>query len=370
MLGRIIYHRGRYHCQGCGKTHYFLDEEFELSRSKASKRFAKSITGLAVFMPFAEVKKQLYTLLNITISATFIEQTTVRIGEKLWLDAEKISQRPYEITDKETDVDTLYIEADGAMVPIIGDNGIEYKENKLGIVFNDRDIVQKTKKDGKIERKIIHKQFASSLGDGVENFKKILFSTAVQKGYYSSKTVVFLSDGAAWLAKCRDEYFPKSIRILDWYHAVEHLWHTAFQLYGDRDTVACDSWVNPLKELLWEGKVEEVISIINDEILSKKGNQKPLIELRGYYTSNQDAMKYKEYRENGWCIGSGSIESANKYIITQRLKQSGMKWKKENANAMIWARGKYCENNWDEFWKTMKLADYLDKKSPLNKKAA
>lgn len=370
MVGKIIYCRGRYNCQKCGETYYYTDEEYGLSRSKARKRLAKSITGLAVFMPFAEVKKQLFHLLTIKVSTTFIEQITVRIGEKIWLDAEKISNRPYTIKNKETDVETLYIEADGAMVPLIGDAGLEYRENKLGIIFNNKDITKKMKKNGMIERKIIRKKVVSSLADGVDRFKKMLFAASVEKGYYSAKTVVFLSDGASWLAKCKDEYFPRAIRILDWYHAVEHLWDTAYKLLGDQNEEACKIWVNPLKDLLWDGKVKKVISILNTEILSRKSKQQPLIELRGYYVSNQDAMKYNEYRENGWCIGSGSIESANKYIVSQRLKQSGMKWIKENANAVIWARGKYFENCWDDFWEKMKLSDYLDRESIFKKKAA
>jgi hypothetical protein len=37
-------------------------------------------------------------------------------------------------------------------------------------------------------------------------------------------------------------------------------------------------------------------------------------------------MRYKEFRDKGYFIGSGSIESANKYLVLKRLKQSGMKW--------------------------------------------
>lgn len=40
------------------------------------------------------------------------------------------------------------------------------------------------------------------------------------------------------------------------------------------------------------------------------------------------------YRQNGWYIGRCAIESANKYIIAQRLKLSGMQWTLHNADAM------------------------------------
>ena len=64
------------------------------------------------------------------------------------------------------------------------------------------------------------------------------------------------------------------------------------------------------------------------------------------------------------------VESANKYIMNQRLKQSGMKWIRLRANAIIWARCKYYENDWDEFWEHMKLAEYLNEVPTVDEIAA
>jgi hypothetical protein len=50
-----------------------------------------------------------------------------------------------------------------------------------------------------------------------------------------NKFIVFISDGAAWLAKCRQEHFPNASQILDWYHAVEHLWETSRKLSGENN---------------------------------------------------------------------------------------------------------------------------------------
>jgi hypothetical protein len=298
--------------------------------------------------------------LLLQLSTTFLEQVAVRIGNVIFKNNEKKSQRPYMIEKKEEDVDILYIEGDGSMVPLTGEGCVEYRENKLGIVFNNKDIIRKINKKGKESIEIIRKKLVSSLAQGVEPFKKLLYAAAIEKGYFNAKTVIFLSDGASWLSKLKDEYFPKAVKILDWYHAVEHLWTTAKALFGEKDDETCRSWVRPLEDLLWEGKVNNVIELIDKEIFDRKRNQKPLIELRGYYHSNRECMKYDEYRNNGWFIGSGPVESANKYIVNQRLKQSGMKWVRLRANAIIWARCKYYENDWDVFWEHMKLADYLD----------
>ena len=97
---------------------------------------------------------------------------------------------------------------------------------------------------------------------------------------------------------------------------------------------------------------------------TSKKKQTLLYELRGYYVSNRNHMRYDEYRNKGWYIGSGSIESANKYIIAQRLKQSGMIWSKNSANALIWTRCKYFEGEWDAFWNSIKIAEFLN--NPYN----
>jgi hypothetical protein len=344
----------------CGIDYYPLDKELSISRSKASKRLAKVCTQTSVFTPFEHGRNLIKEMTGISVSVTLLEQIVGRIGNKLHKEAENKGRHPYAIKDKEKDVKTLYIEADGAMVPILGENGREYKENKLGIVFNDKDMIKKACKNGEEYTVIKQKKFISSLGDGVDPFKKMLYAAAIEKGYHKAKQVIFICDGASWLAKCKEEFFPNAVQILDWYHAVEHLWSTAHAIFGENNVKECTEWVVPLKEDLWKGKCNQVIKFLEKSALVNKRRSTQLLELRGYFVSNRNHMKYNEYRKNGWYIGSGSIESANKYIITQRLKLTGMQWNKLVADAMIWARCKYFENDWDRFWDIMTLSDYLN----------
>lgn len=314
-------------------------------------------------MPFKDAKKLCKEFLLLSLSVTLMKQVATRIGAQLHREYEAKGNRPDAIENKEIDVDTLYIEGDGAMVPVILDKKREYKENKLGIVFNNKDIIVKNKKNGDTYAEIHKKKMVSSIAEGVEPFKKMLHAAAIEKGLNNAKNVIFLSDGATWLGKCKEEYFSNAFQILDWYHGVEHLWDTAHQLFGEKNKNKCQEWVEPLEELLWEGKVSIVIKRLENMALNCKDYKKkqtPLFELRGYYESNRNNMKYNEYREKGWYIGSCAIESANKYIVSQRLKLSGMQWTIHNADAMIWARCKYFENEWDEFWDKMNLSDYLN----------
>lgn len=62
-------------------------------------------------------------------------------------------------------------------------------------------------------------------------------------------------------------------------------------------------------------------------------------------------MDYPTYQANGWPSGSGSIESACRHVIKDRLDGSGMRWSKAGSDALCRLRAlKLSESGgWDEF---------------------
>lgn len=353
-------HRTYYRCEHCNISVYPDDEVLEISRSIVSKGYAKICSQMIIAMPFEQVSHLLYNIYGFEVSETCLKDISNNIGTKLYKEAEQRGKLPFRGMKEKVRCDILYVHADGSMVPTISENCIEYKENKLGLLYTDRDIVYKKTRSGKERVTINNKRFVNSIGEGVEPFKKLLYSCAVDKGCHSAKKVIVLTDGATWLKKMKDEYFPYALHILDWYHVVDHLWATAHALYGEDNHEQCKQWVTPLKDLLWKGKVEKVIAILSEEGLKAKKYQTALIQLRGYFVSNKDCMSYNEYRKKGYFIGSGAVESANKYIVADRMKRSGMRWSLQHANALIWLRCKYYEDQWDEFWENLKLPEYMN----------
>jgi hypothetical protein len=309
-------------------------------------------------VPFKHSVKIIKDLLRIDISETLLQKVIHKVGDRLYKNMKNKKEEEIEVGKNALDIDLLYIQADGSMVPISKAEKIEYKENKLGVVFTNKDITEKKGKNGETRVEIKDKRFVSSLGKGVDEFKDMLSKTAIEKGSDHSNNVVFLCDGAVWLNNFKNDYYPEAIRILDWYHAVDHLWGTAHKIYG-QDSVKCEEWIKPLKDKLWEGKVEDVIKYLTKLAMESK-TQTPIWELRNYYENNKDAMMYNEYRDAGYYIGSGTIESANKYLVANRLKQAGMRWSIDGANSMIWLRSKYFEDQWDDFWEQMRLPEYLN----------
>ena len=68
-----------------------------------------------------------------------------------------------------------------------------------------------------------------------------------------------------------------------------------------------------------------------------------------YYTHNEKRMDYAHFRQQGYLIGSGTIESACKQIAAARLKCSGARWTLAGVIATAKARAAWLSKTWDSF---------------------
>ena len=138
---------------------------------------------------------------NIEISYITVKNVTEYIGnllfQKLLDNADNIwnNRANIEINNKKDKL-ILYIESDGAAVNtrIEDENGSTWKENKLAILFSDKNIYKRKNK----ANMITHKDFVSYLGN-VDTFRRLLFAKAVELKYWEYENIVFISDGATWL---------------------------------------------------------------------------------------------------------------------------------------------------------------------------
>jgi hypothetical protein len=69
-----------------------------------------------------------------------------------------------------------------------------------------------------------------------------------------------------------------------------------------------------------------------------------------YLEKRADQMDYPSFQAAGWPIGSGSVESANKLVVQERMKGPGMHWAEANVNPMLALRNAICNDRWDEVW--------------------
>lgn len=326
-----------------------------MENTTLTKGLTKAIVSIFAYAPAEHASKLLFDLVRVFVSDFNIKRIAGNIGEQLKLNEES----PFTLSEfsnlklGNNNPEVAYIQVDGGMVPIKGEKAREYKENKLGLVFTDKDIEQIRTKSNKNRVVIKNKKFVASLGEGVEPFRKLLSKAAILKKATFAKTLVVLGDGADWIRNLQEKSFPQAIRILDWYHAVEHLWSAARQIFGENQAAKCKQWVKLYETQLWNGEVDRLLSNLQKEAYKYKGDATPFWKLYNYYYKNKKAMNYVEYRRKGLFIGSGCVESAHKYITTARLKQAGMQWTIRNAIGLIWVRCLIFEGRWDQFWENL-----------------
>src|SRR5215472_15888318 len=87
-----------------------------------------------------------------------------------------------------------------------------------------------------------------------------------------------------------------------------------------------------------------------DRLPSELAQQEEIRVELNYLLKRKTMMQYREFRRDGWPIGSGMVESANKNIVEARLKGTGMHWERKNVNPMLALRNAVCNGRWREMW--------------------
>ena len=95
-----------------------------------------------------------------------------------------------------------------------------------------------------------------------------------------------------------------------------------------------------------------------------------------YFENNVYRMDYDRYRQHGFQIGSGAMESLHRTAAQLRLKLPGARWLESTSQAIFNLRMLQLSGRWSEFWNQRDLTEILirsfaqDKKRKLTDKAA
>ena len=175
----------------------------------------------------------------------------------------------------------------------------------------------------------------------MSEFKKHLFSCALKNGYGQYEKTVMISDRATWIRNMREELFPDVQQILDYYHLCENVNNFAKHLFGVEPS-QYKEWADRICTLLKESQNKEVLAEL-------KHIKKPVlcsVDLYGYIQNNTANIDYASYIKDGLFIGSGAVESGNKSVLHQRLKQADMRWNPQTAQYLLTLITKYKSQLW------------------------
>jgi hypothetical protein len=140
-------------------------------------------------------------------------------------------------------------------------------------------------------------------------------------------------DGASWIWKHVQSLFPHARQVLDYYHCTEYLHKVAKAQYGS--SMQALEWVEATMTRLYVGKVGWVLGGLKRMQATSDEAEKAIANCWDYLADHRDRTHYRQFRRGGYPLGSGGIESSNKFICHVRLKRSGAWWYEINSNQML-----------------------------------
>ena len=230
--------------------------------------------------------------------------------------------------------DKLVVSNDGAYISLRGKVWAEVKTMAVGEV-QEKKIGSKQRPQQEV--KLSNLSYFSRMIDA-ETFSELVTGELNQRRFFQAKAVGAVQDGAEWIQSLLAVIGADAVRILDFYHAGQYLNEIA-QLVLSAGT--------PLREKWWEEQLHE---------LKHYGPEKVLVEVNRllqahplgedfekkvkYLQKREEMMQYPTFQQQGWPIGSGSVESANVGVVQARLKGRGMRFRTHQCQSSA------CVTSW------------------------
>jgi hypothetical protein len=139
-------------------------------------------------------------------------------------------------------------------------------------------------------------------------------------------------------------------RVVDFYHTAERIWVMAAALFG-KGKPRYWTWARQRLRIL-KNKPRGAKRVLHSAAAlaaRRKLGKTRLEEFRKaykYIRKRTKWMRYSDYKKCHIPLGSGITEAACKTIFTQRLKLSGMRWKKAGAQQILTLRTILLSHTW------------------------
>ena len=145
------------------------------------------------------------------------------------------------------------------------------------------------------------------------------------------------------------ETLPPETEVIDFWHACEHL-QTA------SDHAVAPGWFEKYREILRHdprgvAKVIRALRHLRDAAAApdRAETEREL----AFFRKHRHRMRYHALKEEGIAIGSGVVEAANKTLVTQRMKRSGMRWRIVGGQAVPTFRALIKSGRFERAWKAL-----------------
>lgn len=334
--GKLKVERAHYVCCFCKFSSYPLDDKLGIVSGEEQGCIREKLTMLGTIVAYNQAPQVCKTLLGSEEHAAVLRRLLLKEADRIPETEGKELQT--------TGEDTLYLEIDGHLCPTreprvdAEDKG--FREAKVVMAFRANDAAQVSKDRVEILDQLIEGKICSA-----DDFRSVVADIHRRSNAANAKALVVLADGAKWIWNIADELMPEAVQILDFSHLKSYLYKAAGLIYFTGSDLI-KPWVKQQEDLLFEDKVSDVLNNIRQYLdLSPQ-----LATILQYLENNQSRIRYGYFRQRGFYIGSGAVESAGKRLAQGRIKGSGMHWNICDLNKVINMRCRFFENSWDSMW--------------------
>jgi hypothetical protein len=270
-----------------------------------------------------------------------------------------------EVIDGEQAALPLVIAADGVTVPFRPQVGTAkgkrvFQEVKIAVLSR---LQTQAKGTGRTVTRLVHRRVVAVLGE-IGIFQSHLCLEAARQNIEDAAQVVWLSDGAKGFWALFEACFASvAVGILDFYHAAQHLWQAA-QAYQDGNPArSASQWFERMRHQLRHGYVHRVLKelkwLSSQQSTASEASKQELTKVYHYLNDHWEHVQYHQFKQMGLPIGSGMVESACKWLITQRFKGTGMIWSEAGFKALLALRVAWVNQRFDPLFSQQPLSPSL-----------
>lgn len=329
LHGDVEVERSYYRCDDCGHGYIPWDNEQGLTERVWTPRVKELVAGICAALPYEAASKLIERTSGLVIEESSEEEIVRDVGENLRREEEEAIISAVD-TGKEVTCEKaperLYIGIDAAKAHTDG----EWHDIKTAVTY------ECIRPPGEDTDRVENPCYIAAQ-ENSEEFGRRIYTKAMQAGYECATERIVIADGAEWIWNEVQNHLSGSIKIIDYWHACQHIHELAQTLYGEGNPKG-KRWANEhCRKLKENGPVNLLRSMKRRKARNERERDAIRREM-GYFGRYRKYMNYPAYRARGMMIGSGPVESACKIIVGQRLKQAGMRWTKDGADAILAVR--------------------------------
>jgi len=356
VLGTLRLERAYYHCAACGRGFCPRDQALGMVAESLSPGVLRMVAQVGALVSFQEGSELLAALAGVTLDAKHVERTAEALGEQIAAD-EKRRVEPLAAGDP---LPTLYLGMDGTGIPmraaeLLGrpgkqpDGSAKTREAKLCAVWS----AEQRDERGFAVRDAGSVSYSAAIESAAIRdtdvdypaFAQRVVREAKCRGFERARRQVILGDGALWIWNLASEHFPRSLQIVDRFHAKQHLSEAAKAIWG-ADSALGREWGVERHAELDRGELRAIVSALRTHA-AREPEARRCID---YIARNRHRMRYPDFHRQGLCTSTGVLEAGCKLVVATRLKRAGMHWTLRGANAILALCCAKLSNRLEEFW--------------------